>query len=415
MRLKTILIMAKNLKDKIQKTGIQNLFYITHINNIVSILEKGILSHESIENNQLKPTTIYNSQIVDNRSRRIVCENKSLWKFANLYFQPRNAMLYSISKNYPIYEIAIISIKPDILHEKDIWIATGNAAHNDSEIIPIDEGVNILGQIKKETNKEWWSNEDGSKRKIMAECLVPDKIFPSYIQTIYVPCEKANEDLRKTLKATNHNKVSIVVEPTKFFQPEWSRRLTEKMSLVRGDMFFSNMQTLTVSVNCVGVMGKGLASTAKYRFPDVYVRYQQVCRNKNLQIGKPYLYKRESSLEEQLGDYTFWHPQDVMNNDKKWFLLFPTKNHWKNNSQIEDIKNGLEWLLNNYKREGIKSLAIPALGCGLGGLDWQDVGPLMCKYLNSMEITVAIYLPAERKLDEYLTSKKFLLNQVVDF
>ncbi|MEM1171758.1 MAG: DarT ssDNA thymidine ADP-ribosyltransferase family protein [Cyanobacteria bacterium P01_H01_bin.35] len=402
----------------VHKTSIQNLFYITHIKNIISILEKGILSHQSIENNQLKPTTIYNSQIVDRRSQKIVINNKSLWSFANLYFQPRNPMLYSIIHHHPIEEVVIISVKRDILTKRNIWITTGNAAHNDSEIISIKEAeeLNIFRQIKKETDKEWWSNEDGSKRKIMAECLVPDLVPANYIQTIYVACEKANQSLRYTFAQNNYGKnISIVVEPKKFFQPEWSRRLTKNISLIRGDMFFSNMQTLTVSVNCVGVMGKGLASTAKSRFPDVYVRYEAVCKSKDLQIGKPYLYKRESSVKEQLGDSSFFLPQDFLNNEQKWFLLFPTKKHWRNPSEIEDIKNGLEWLCNNYQKQGIKSLAIPALGCGLGGLDWQDVGPLMCKYLSSMDITVAIYLPAEKKLDERLISADFLLSQVVDF
>ncbi|MEB3340507.1 DarT ssDNA thymidine ADP-ribosyltransferase family protein [Okeania sp.] len=402
----------------VHKTSIQNLFYITHIENIISILEKGILSHQLIEYNQLKPTTIYNSQIVDNRYQKIVFNNKSLWSFANLYFQPINAMLYSIIHKYAIEEIVIISVKRDILTRRDIWITTGNAAHNDSEIISIQEAeeLNILKQIKKETDKEWWSNEDGSKRKIMAECLVPDVVPATNIQTIYVACEKANQSLRDTFARNNYGKnISIVVEPTKFFQPEWSRKLTENISLIRGDMFFSNMQTLTVSVNCVGVMGKGLASTAKYRFPDVYVRYQEVCKSKYLQIGKPYLYKRESSVKEQLGDSKFFLPQDFLNNEQKWFLLFPTKKHWRNASEIEDIKNGLEWLANNYQKQGIKSLAMPALGRGLGGLDWEDVGPLMCKYLTSMDITVAIYLPAEKKLDERLISPDFLLSQVVDF
>ena len=403
----------------VHKTSIQNLFYITHIKNIISILERGILSHQSIEDNRLKPTTIYNSQIVDRRSQKIVINNKSLWSFANLYFQPRNPMLYSIIHNkYLIEEVVIISVKRDILTRKDIWITTGNAAHNDSQIISIKEAeeINIFRQIKKETDKEWWSNEDGSKRKIMAECLVTDRVPASNIQTIYVACEKANQSLRDTFAQNNYGKsISIVVEPTKFFQPEWSRRLTKNISLIRGDMFFSNMQTLTVSVNCVGVMGKGLASTAKSRFPDVYVKYQEVCKSKDLQIGKPYLYQRESSVKEQLGDSSFFLPQDFLNNEQKWFLLFPTKKHWRNPSEIEDIKNGLEWLCNNYQKQGIKSLAIPALGCGLGGLDWQDVGPLMCKYLSSMDITVAIYLPAEKKLDERLISADFLLSQVVDF
>ncbi|XZN90275.1 MAG: macro domain-containing protein [Microcoleus sp.] len=250
---------------------------------------------------------------------------------------------------------------------------------------------------------------------MMAECLVPERIVPSYIQMIYVACDRAREDLGKKLLACDKpsfSEIPITVEPERFFQPVWSARLTPTVSLIRGDMFFSKMQTLTVSVNCVGVMGKGLASTAKDRFPDVYVRYEKVCRNKSLQIGKPYLYKRESSVIEQLAEPTLLPSENRNDHSQTWFLLFPTKNHWKNNSTLIDIENGLQWLCENYKSEGIKSLAMPALGCGLGGLEWRDVGPLMCKYLTSIDIPVAIYLPSEGKLSDDLVSRDFLLSQV---
>jgi O-acetyl-ADP-ribose deacetylase (regulator of RNase III) len=92
-------------------------------------------------------------------------------------------------------------------------------------------------------------------------------------------------------------------------------------------------------------------------------------------------------------------------------LLFPTKRHWRDDSRIEDIEAGLKWLQEHYQREGIKSLAVPALGCGLGGLEWHDVGPLMCKYLSVIDISVGIYLPREQEIpDEYL-KKGFLLSR----
>jgi O-acetyl-ADP-ribose deacetylase (regulator of RNase III) len=68
-----------------------------------------------------------------------------------------------------------------------------------------------------------------------------------------------------------------------------------------------------------------------------------------------------------------------------------------------------EWICNNYQKEGIKSLALPALGCGLGWLDWQTVGPLMCKYLKNLNIPVCIYLPVEEKTSDELLTKEFLL------
>src|SRR5690606_15007770 len=148
------------------------------------------------------------------------------------------------------------------------------------------------------------------------------------------------------------------------------------LSLVDGDMFFSQMQTLTISVNCVGVMGKGLASRAKYQFPGMYVKYQDLCKEKKLALGKPYVLKKEYSLDEELAE----SPESLRSVEETQFLLFPTKNHWRQRSDIGGIEDGLKELVKNYKRVGIESLATPALGCGLGQLKWSDVGPLMGKY-----------------------------------
>ena len=137
-------------------------------------------------------------------------------------------------------------------------------------------------------------------------------------------------------------------------------------------------------------MGKGLALHTKQKFPDVYVAYQDACRSKRITEIKPYLYKREGSLDEELADFG----ADLTTpNAVKWFLLFATKRKWRENSRLEDIEGGLDWVQRNFKEQGIQSLAMPALGCGLGGLDWKDVGPLMCKYLHGIGIPVAIYLP----------------------
>ena len=191
-----------------------------------------------------------------------------------------------------------------------------------------------------------------------------------------------------------------------FFQPRYSTRIGINISLIDGDMFFSNMQTLTISVNLQGIMGRGLASRAKYQFPDVYVVYQDACRNKQITATKPYVYKREASLDEELADLSL--PLSTPNSIK-WFLLFATKRKWRDNSRLDDIKEGLDWLRNNFKQEGIQSLAMPALGCGLGNLDWSTVGPVMCRYLHEIGIPVAIYLPRERKIEPQFLKKSHLL------
>jgi hypothetical protein len=387
-----------------KRAEIVGLYYITHINNVPSILKRGIYCHERIETEHIEFTRIYDEGIVANRHKIQVPDGRSLWKFANFFFKPRNPMLYRVLNEKSSKEIAIISVKPSILDRLDIFITTGNAAHSLSEILPSSDGRKILPQIIKDTlNVEYWNEADGSKRKIMAECLVPDMLPPDLIQAVYVSGHEVKEQLEKLIGSTD---ISVIPEPHMFFLPLHAFGLTPNLNLFEGDMFFSRAQTVTVSVNTVGVMGKGLASRAKYQFPDVYVYYQDLCRSKKIKMGQPQLYKRESSLDHELAD----QPDSLANgNAEKWFLLFPTKRNWREMSDIKGIEEGLNWLTNNCKQEGIKSLAIPALGCGLGRLDWKDVGPLMCRYLKTLDINVAIYLPAERKLSKEFLTKEFLL------
>ena len=316
-------------------------------------------------------------------------------------------MLYRVLFEKSTSDIVILAVQMDILNRPDIFISTGNAAHSASDILPANEGRKVISQIKKDTDKEYWTEADGSKRKIMAECLIPDMIPTELIQAIYVTSHDTADKIKETLQQSNFPVIpEIIPEPRMFFQPFRKIDLTTHLSIVEGDMFFSRMHTLTVSVNCVGIMGKGLASRAKYQFPDVYVFYQDLCRKRKLQMGKPYLYKRETSFDYQLAD----EPLTLLNaNSETWFLLFPTKQHWRERADIRGIEKGLQWLRDNCKSEGIKSLAIPALGCGLGRLEWREVGPLLCKYLSTLDIPAGIYWPAEREVPDELLSKDFLL------
>lgn len=383
---------------------ILGLYYITHIDNVHSILQHGILSHERVLAENIPYTHIYAEDIIANRQDIQTPDGHSLWHFANLYFQPRNPMLYRVKHEKPVNEIAVISLKPEILDRLDIFISTGNVAHSASEILPSGEGRKALRKIIKDTKLEYWNKEDGSKRKIMAECLIPDMVSPNLIQTIYVATRSAKANLEALIP---YSSIPIVTEAYIFFHPSWIRQLTPQLYLAEGDMFFSEAQTITISVNTKGIMGKGLASRAKYQFPGVYVYYQDLCRNRKLRMGRPQLYKREASLEYELAD----EPRTLPNgNAEKWFLLFPTKRDWKERADIVGIEEGLKWLTDNYKKEGIKSLAIPALGCGLGRLEWRDVGPLMCRYLKTFDITVAVYIPAENNIPREFFSKDFLLS-----
>ena len=396
-----------NTSSKTRGLVIRELFYITHVKNIKSILEKGILCHNRVEELGIQSEKIYNKAVVARREAITVpSDGRSLWSFANLYFQARNPMLFTVIRNKPINEIAVVGVDKNILNRDDIFLSTGNAANSQTEIVPASQKGKILPVIMKQVDRVYWNEVDGSKRKIMAECLVPEFVPPQYIRSVYFGDYKAKYEVQESLG--NPTNVSFMYVPGMFFQPTRSREITPLLSIVDGDMFFSRAQTLTVSVNIVGIMGKGVASRAKYQFPDVYVRYQDLCRKDQLRMGKPVLYKREASFDHEMAD----EPSTLTNaNSETWFLLFPTKKHWSDKSNVNDIEAGLKWIVQNYQKEGIKSLALPALGCGLGGLEWADVGPILVQYLSTIDIPVCIYLPAEKQIPDKLISPEFLLRK----
>lgn len=396
-------------KNKGRRARVRELYYLTHIKNIPSILREGILSHERIEKEGIEYTPIYDKEIVSRRKDITVPDGRSLWSFANLFFRARNPMLYRVTREKSIDDIAVLGLRKSILNRNDIFLANGNAAHGQSKIMPIADGRKAIYKIAKETSRDWWSIADGSKRKIMAECLVPSVVPPQAITSIYVASHTARDKVNRLLSTVFGHGLFVIYQPFMFFEPNVRFSLPKNLKIVEGDMFFSRMHTLTVSVNTVGVMGKGLASRAKYQFPDVYVRYQDTCRNRTLRMGKPYLYKRESFFEYELAD----EPLTLSNAPSEtWFLFFATKKHWRKKADINGIEAGLQWVCETYKKNGIKSFAVPSLGCGLGWLDWRDVLPLMCRYLSTLDIPVELYLPVERAIPDKFLSEKFLLPQL---
>jgi len=144
------------------------------------------------------------------------------------------------------------------------------------------------------------------------------------------------------------------------------------MKILVGDILKSNAQTIVNTVNCVGIMGKGIALEFKNRFPDMFKDYVKRCERNEVRLGEPYLYK------------TLFGPQIVN---------FPTKEHWKSISKISEVQKGLDYLVKHYKQWGIISIAIPPLGCGNGQLEWSVVGPLIYKLVKQMDIPVEIYAP----------------------
>ena len=139
---------------------------------------------------------------------------------------------------------------------------------------------------------------------------------------------------------------------------------------IKGNIFNTNCQTLVNTVNCIGVMGKGMALECKLRFPEMFIKYKDSCDKKLFKPGYLQIYK----------------------NSKPWILNFPTKIHWKDPSKIEYLEEGLKKFQDEYLNKNIKSIAFPLLGASLGGLSEELVYKTMTKYLEPLNnIDIEIY------------------------
>lgn len=155
--------------------------------------------------------------------------------------------------------------------------------------------------------------------------------------------------------------------------------MSPQVQIREGDIFKSKAQTLVNTVNCVGVMGKGIALGFRKRFPAMHDDYVRRCERGEVKLGQPYLYRQEGG---------------------PWVLNFPTKDHWRSVSKLADIEAGLQHLEANYQEWGLESIAVPPLGSGLGGLEWQVVGPALYQHLSRLEIPVELFVPFGTPHDE---------------
>jgi len=144
----------------------------------------------------------------------------------------------------------------------------------------------------------------------------------------------------------------------------------------QGDLLTDNAHVLVNTVNTVGVMGKGIALAFKNAFPHNYAVYREACRSGELRVGI-LLSVPDSNL--------LWGAKVIVN--------FPTKTHWRLPSEYSYVKDGLvalrQWLLSNKPA----SIALPALGCGNGGLEWLRVKAMIEQYLTDLPLAISVYLP----------------------
>lgn len=152
------------------------------------------------------------------------------------------------------------------------------------------------------------------------------------------------------------------------------------LKFVKGDFFDFDADIRVNTVNCVGVMGKGVALAFKNKYPEMFKEYVQQCKKKEIAPGNPTVWKQEDMFSKGL---------EIIN--------FPTKDHWRNDSKYEYIESGLIWLSRYLENKSNLTITLPALGCGHGGLDWDKVKSLIVKYLEGTSNCILVFEPKTSK------------------
>lgn len=143
-----------------------------------------------------------------------------------------------------------------------------------------------------------------------------------------------------------------------------------------GNLLQTDAEALVNTVNCIGFMGKGIALQFKQAWPENFDRYAKACHAGEVRPGRMFIFDTGRMV------------------NPKYIINFPTKRHWRGNSRIEDIESGLKALIEDVRRLKIHSIAVPPLGCGNGGLDWEDVGPMIVRAFSELpEVKVLLFSP----------------------
>jgi len=158
--------------------------------------------------------------------------------------------------------------------------------------------------------------------------------------------------------------------------------MSTNVTYTRGNIFTSTAQSLVNTVNCVRVMGAGIALEFKYRYPEMFKRYAEICHAGQMKVGLLYIYEIPDT--------------------RRKVINFPTKKEWKNPSKMEYLEQGLRKFLETYREKKVESAAFPLLGAQHGGLDPAAVRVLMMDYLSRIDIPIEIYEYAPEAKDDLI-------------
>lgn len=360
--------------------------HIVHVDRLLTIIGDGCLWCDAEIDRRMPTGTVIGMGKI--KKRRL---QKPLSSFSNLhvgdcvpfYFCPRSVMLYMFQKNnHP--EITYRGGQEPIIHlVADLRSVVQWAMENNRRWVFTDSNAgsfyfNDYANLNQLDQIDWNSVEarswSGCREKKQAEFLI-EKSFPWHlVEGIGVYSRAVFQQAVNALPVGGHR-------PQVKVKPEWYSDLTDKklakmIEYKSGDILREDAEALINTVNCVGVMGRGIALQFKKAFPANFKAYATACKNEEVRPGRMFVF--------ETGQLT--NPRFIIN--------FPTKRHWRGKSRMEDIEAGLTALVDTIHHYNICSIAIPPLGSGLGGLEWSEVKPRIEKALNSLaDVRVIIYEP----------------------
>lgn len=368
-----------------------SIYHIVHVDRLPSIIGTGGLLCDA-EIGQRKRsghqvgTDIGISDIKQRRLRTTLSSRPGLCvgECVPFYFCYRSVMLHAIHVGHD--ELAYRGGQHPIVHlEASLQDTVEWAKENDcrwaftttSAATGDFDDYADLSELERiswgSVHKRYWRR---CKKWKQAEFLV-EKFFPwSLVRRIGVCTQETLHRVSGAIATAAHKPVASV-EPAWYYDADGRERKTvATFKSETSNILEEDAEALVNTVNCVGVMGRGVALEFKRAFPKNFSAYADACKHREVKPGRMFVF--------ETGHLS--NPRFVVN--------FPTKRHWRDKSRMEDIESGLLDLASEIRDRDIRSIAIPALGCGLGGLNWSEVRPKIEEVLGDIsDLHVAVFEP----------------------
>ncbi len=351
--------MPRSICHALIQLGISEVHYMAGISVMASIAERGILPFNALKRARIASRSLANRDVQARRGNtRIV--NIELHEFVPLYFATHTPMQYEIEhrNRFDSDDLFMLDVSVKRIGEvaRLLYFTDRNAACSDVEFRDKPEHLatidwHIVQKVQEVLVSRLQSPKSGRAARLSQS--------------------------RNTMHCADRHPFgrSAATDPSfpkKASRPRGNRPLSlfQMIKETTASLFDLRVDAIVNTVNCVGVMGKGIASEFKTRFPKCFAPYQRACKENKLRPGKP----------------VYLAPEDR----SPGILLFPTKDDWKHPSRTEWIEAGLGYLRNHYRDWGIRSIAMPQLGCGEGGLNWTEVRPLIHSILGNTDLDITL-------------------------